>query len=185
MRFRFSLGCRPSPAFVVSLVALFVALGGTTYAATSLPKNSVGTAQLKNRAVTKTKISPKAIRALKGARGPQGPPGAGGVQGPPGPKGDTGAPGQNALRQVAGRVAFDGSIHGGSGFAVTHPATGEYDITFTTDFTDCLVNMEVTPVSAAAGAYTALSGCTVKVFTFGTTTGAAMDNNFQFLATQD
>jgi hypothetical protein len=31
----------PSPAFVISLIALFVALGGTTYAATSLPKNSV------------------------------------------------------------------------------------------------------------------------------------------------
>ncbi len=42
----------PSPAFVISLIALFVALGGTTYAATSLPKNSVGTKQLKKNAVT-------------------------------------------------------------------------------------------------------------------------------------
>jgi hypothetical protein len=47
----------PSPALVISLIALFVALGGTTYAATSLPRNSVGTAQLKNKAVTSAKLS--------------------------------------------------------------------------------------------------------------------------------
>ena len=34
----------PSPALVISLIALFVALGGTSYAAiNALPKNSVGT----------------------------------------------------------------------------------------------------------------------------------------------
>lgn len=81
----------PSPAFVISLIALFVALGGTTYAATSLPKNSVGTKQLKKGAVTKAKINKKALASLKGQQGPQGPQGnpgakgAQGVQGPPGP----------------------------------------------------------------------------------------------------
>jgi hypothetical protein len=60
----------PSPALVISLIALFVALGGTTYAATSLRKNSVGTAQLKNGAVTKKKINKKTIAALKGNQGP-------------------------------------------------------------------------------------------------------------------
>ncbi len=49
---------RPSPALVISLIALFVALGGTSYAAiNSLPKNSVGTKQLKNGAVTAKKLS--------------------------------------------------------------------------------------------------------------------------------
>ena len=33
----------------IALLALFVALGGTSYAAVSLPKESVGTAQLKPR----------------------------------------------------------------------------------------------------------------------------------------
>ena len=47
----------PSPALIVSVVALVVALGGTSYAAFSLPKNSVGTKQLKNRAVTKPKLA--------------------------------------------------------------------------------------------------------------------------------
>lgn len=55
----------PSPAFVISLVALFVALGGTTYAATSLPRNSVGTKQLKKNAVTTKKIKNRAVTAAK------------------------------------------------------------------------------------------------------------------------
>jgi len=47
---------RPSPALVISVVALFVALGGTSYAITQLPKNSVGTNQLKKNAVTGAKV---------------------------------------------------------------------------------------------------------------------------------
>ena len=56
----------PSPALVVSLIALFVALGGTSYAAiTALPANSVGTHQLKNNAVTGVKIANGSITAAK------------------------------------------------------------------------------------------------------------------------
>jgi hypothetical protein len=73
----------------IALLALFLALGGTTYAASNalLPKNSVGTAQLKNGAVTKKKINKKTIKALKGNRGAKGAPGAQGVQGNQGPIG--------------------------------------------------------------------------------------------------
>jgi hypothetical protein len=46
----------PSPAMCVALVGLFVALGGTTWAAVSLPAHSVGTAQLKHAAVTGDKV---------------------------------------------------------------------------------------------------------------------------------
>ena len=54
---------RPSPALVISLVALFVALGGTSYAAiNSLPANSVGTKQLKNGAVTATKLNSSVLK---------------------------------------------------------------------------------------------------------------------------
>jgi hypothetical protein len=55
----------PSPAMAVALVALFVALGGTSYAAFSLPKNSVGTKQLKKNAVTTSKIKKGAVTASK------------------------------------------------------------------------------------------------------------------------
>lgn len=55
----------PSPALIISLIALFVALGGTAYATTSLPKNSVGTKQLKKNAVTTAKIKRQAVTAAK------------------------------------------------------------------------------------------------------------------------
>jgi hypothetical protein len=48
---------RPSAALVVSTIALIVALGGTSYAAMTLPLNSVGTKQLKNGAVTTKKLA--------------------------------------------------------------------------------------------------------------------------------
>jgi hypothetical protein len=49
----------------IALLALFVALGGTTYAATALPKNSVGTKQLKKDAVTNPKIKNGAVTGAK------------------------------------------------------------------------------------------------------------------------
>jgi hypothetical protein len=48
-----SLGRDLTYANVTVTIALFVALGGTSYAAFSLPAGSVGTKQLKNGAVTK------------------------------------------------------------------------------------------------------------------------------------
>ena len=44
----------------IAWLALFVALGGTTYAAVSLPRNSVGAKQLRKHAVTYAKLDPKA-----------------------------------------------------------------------------------------------------------------------------
>jgi hypothetical protein len=40
----------------IAYLALFVALGGTGYAAIRIPRGSVGTAQLRNRAVTPVKL---------------------------------------------------------------------------------------------------------------------------------
>jgi hypothetical protein len=53
--------CTPSPALAVSGVALILALGGTSYAAFTLPKSSVGTKQLKNGAVTAKKLHRGAV----------------------------------------------------------------------------------------------------------------------------
>jgi hypothetical protein len=50
---------------VVALVALVVALGGTSYAATQLSKNSVGPKQLKSSAVTTKKIKRNAVTSPK------------------------------------------------------------------------------------------------------------------------
>ena len=46
---------RPSAAIVISVTALFMSLGGASYAA-FVPNGSVGTAQLRNNAVTNSKI---------------------------------------------------------------------------------------------------------------------------------
>jgi hypothetical protein len=47
---------RISYANVVATLALFLAIGGVGYAATKLPKNSVGTKQIKKNAVTGAKV---------------------------------------------------------------------------------------------------------------------------------
>jgi hypothetical protein len=47
---------RLSYANVIATLALFLALGGVSYAATQLPKNSVGAKQLKKNAVTSSKV---------------------------------------------------------------------------------------------------------------------------------
>lgn len=52
-------------ANVTATIALFVALGGGAYAATQLPKNSVGTKQLKSNAVTAAKIKNGAVTGPK------------------------------------------------------------------------------------------------------------------------
>jgi hypothetical protein len=88
---------RPSPALVIACVALLVALGGTGYATVlQVPRNSVGTPQLRNSAVTTSKLAANAVTSTKvrngtlrrvdfvGGKLPAGPPGPAGPAGPPG-----------------------------------------------------------------------------------------------------
>jgi hypothetical protein len=70
---------------VVACMALVVALGGTGYAAITLPRNSVGSKQLRANAVTGAKVRDGSLAAKdcggsvpRGPRGPQGPPGPSG-----------------------------------------------------------------------------------------------------------
>jgi len=68
---------------VVACIALIVALGGTSYAALKLPRNSVGNKQLRPNAVTSGKVRNGSLTAKdfrgsalkRGPRGPQGPKG--------------------------------------------------------------------------------------------------------------
>jgi hypothetical protein len=59
-------------ANVMATIAVFIALGGASYAAMKLPKNSVGSEQLKKGAVTATKLSKTARATLAGDADPQG-----------------------------------------------------------------------------------------------------------------
>ena len=52
---------RPSPAMVVAFIALFVAIGGSSYAVTRLPSGSVGSKQLKKNAVTGAKVKNRSL----------------------------------------------------------------------------------------------------------------------------
>jgi hypothetical protein len=56
---------RPSPSMIVALVALFVALGGAGYAATTLPAGSVGNAQLQNGSVGNHKLAFNSVGTRK------------------------------------------------------------------------------------------------------------------------
>lgn len=105
-----------SYANVVGSLALFVALGGVSYAAVKLPAASVGTKQLKKGAVTSSRVRDGSLRmadfkagqlprglAGSGARdggppgpgpaGPRGEPGAAAAKGDPGPAGAVGPAG--------------------------------------------------------------------------------------------
>jgi hypothetical protein len=79
-----------SYANVMATVALFVALGGSSYAAFALPKNSVGSRQLKTHAVTPKKVARSTVALFKGKKGDRGPMGPPGIQGPTGGQGPTG-----------------------------------------------------------------------------------------------
>jgi hypothetical protein len=100
---------KPSPAMIVACLALLVALSGTGMAAaTQLGRNSVGTLQLQDSAVTNAKVRNNAINSAKvaarsllrsdfapgqlpaGPVGPQGPAGPTGAAGPAGPAGVVG-----------------------------------------------------------------------------------------------
>lgn len=90
---------RPSPALLIALLSLFVALGGTVYAATTLPKNSVGTKQIKNKAVTRPKLDPGLLSSLEGKAGANG---ANGTNGANGSNGTNGTNGVAVIQRTTG-----------------------------------------------------------------------------------
>lgn len=136
---------------LIAYVALFVALGGTSYAAVSLPRNSVGTAQVKKSAVTSAKVKngslvakdfkagqlPRGAQGLKGDTGATGVQGPAGVDGATGEKGDKGDAGADATKLWA-VVNTNGSLARGSGVtASTRPVPAQYTVTFNRDVSKC------------------------------------------------
>ena len=79
-----------TPSLIISVMALFVALGGASYAAIKIPKNSVGNTQLRKDAVTSTKVKDRSLLATdfrtgqlpRGATGATGATGTAGAAGP-------------------------------------------------------------------------------------------------------
>lgn len=119
---------RPSAALIVSSLALFTALSGGAYAATTigslqiknndvrsidLKNNDVRSADIQNGTIKTADMSAAARLALKGKAGPAGPaglPGAPGAPGAPGLKGDQGdqgIPGVSGLVRVTNTTVND------------------------------------------------------------------------------
>ena len=140
-----SLG-RPSPAMIVALIALFIALASGAYAAVTIPANSVGTAQLKDGAVTARKLHNGAFTAAKiafgtllakdfkagqlptagrGENGPRGPEGGAGPAGSAGATGATGAgAGTTGATGPTGSPGATGATGAGGGTTGATGATG-------------------------------------------------------------
>ena len=110
---------------VMATVAVFVALGGTSYAAIALPRNSVGSNQLKRNAVTSSDVKDRSLgvrdlslaarTSLRGQRGPQG---ERGPQGVPGGGGNGPGPGPASI-SVVYRTNADGRVGFGEVTAAT------------------------------------------------------------------
>ena len=92
----------PKHSTVAAYLALFIALGGTSYAATKLPKNSVGASQIRANGVGSSEVKNGSLRKADfrasdlpvgpaGAQGPKGDKGDRGLQGERGPIGNVGA----------------------------------------------------------------------------------------------
>jgi hypothetical protein len=126
-------------ANVMATVAVFLALGGVGYAATALPRNSVGPKQLRANAVTSGKVSNRtlkridfATKELAALTGKQGAAGAQGATGPQGPKGDAGPPGPTAGRFVSRNnvgTALAASFAKVMDLASLHDEAGDHQIT--------------------------------------------------------
>lgn len=136
----------PSPAMIVASIALFVALSGASYAAVVLPRDSVGTPQLKSNAVVTSKVKNGSLQAAdfaagqlpagpQGAQGPAGPQGVAGPQGPAGPAGPAGPKGDKGETGATGAKgpAGEGAVAYGFIRADGAPAATKGGITSTWD----------------------------------------------------
>ena len=115
-------------------MALFVALGGASYAAIKLPANSVGSAQIKKNAVTSAKVKDRSLLATDFRTG-QLPRGATGATGATGTAGATGPAGPTfAFTYTGGSGGISGSYVSVVDQSFTVPRAGRIAFTFSGRF---------------------------------------------------
>ena len=141
---------------VLATIALFVALGGSSYAAvTQIAKNSVSTTQVRDRSLLARDF--KRGQLKRATPGPQGPVGEAGAVGPAGPEGPAGAEGPVGEAGPAGPA-------GKAGPAGPPGPSGVIDLLgFQGQFSPLSVpgnngNAVITPAICKTGSYTAGSG---------------------------
>jgi hypothetical protein len=131
-------------AKVVSLLALFVALGGSAYAAVTITgrnvKNgSLTSADIRNRSLLSKDFKPGQLAA--GPRGAQGAPGATGAKGPPGVAGRAATTAFAYVREPFPAANQPAAILYGRGVsAVADPdGNNDYTLTFARSLAGCVV----------------------------------------------
>jgi hypothetical protein len=160
---------RPSPAMVVACLALLAALAGTSVAAVTLtlPRNSVGTLQLRANSVNSSKVLNRALRAVdfaagqlpRGARGPAGPPGVAGPTGPAGPAGAAGVASPGYVAEVLSQTS--NSETSTTSTSYTNLSNGNLTVNVPSGETDKVVVL-FSGESACYGG-TALQKCLLKI----------------------
>jgi hypothetical protein len=172
---------------VTATLALFVALGGTSYAVTQLPRNSVGAAQIERSAVGASELRRGAVtsRALRNRSVALRDISRGARSALEGAKGDPGAPGV-AYRAV---VNSGGGLVRGNAVATTHQGgSGSYSVAFDRDVSGCVATATLTDAQNGPALETpppgrvtlGVDGTRVLVRTFGTN-GTVQDLPFSVL----
>ena len=159
----------------MATIAVFIALGGTSYAVTQLPRNSVSSSQIRTNAVGSSEIRKSAVRSseikdrsvalrdisvdarnrLRGQNGPAGP------QGPAGPPVAT----LSAAVEPGGGFARSS---GTSAAASNHTTEGIYRVDFNRDLNACYVAATISMVrgnTAGGEILTEIAGSSVFVRT--------------------
>jgi hypothetical protein len=127
-------------ANVMATLALFIALGGSSYAAVRLSANSVGSRQIKRDAVKESEIAKSAVESAevrngslrsvdfarmplgaKGEKGALGPRGLKGVQGDRGPTGPHGPAGADAATSLMVHLAPAVDVAAGGSTTINAP----------------------------------------------------------------
>jgi hypothetical protein len=140
----------------VAYLALFVALGGTSYAALSLPRNSVGSRQIRANSITSQKVKNKSLQAndFKPGQLPAGPRGAKGETGATGPAGQSGQNSQNGQDGTPGTArAYAGVSHtcgGATGPCTITNAKGIKEVRRSGTGTYCVDAPGVDPLTTTA-----------------------------------
>ena len=126
-------GRRLTYANVVATLALFAALGGSSYAAISITGKQVRDGSLSGRDVRNATLTSQDVhdqsllaRDFKAGQLPAGPQGPKGDAGPQGPVGPVGAPGLPGSARAFARFDPEGRVEAGKGLSVPGGGDGIY-----------------------------------------------------------